>query len=59
MNRPKLFVVLVLLSLLSTVAWAQSLKVVTRVIPPFVIQQDDKLTGFSVDGRQVLIPSKV
>ena len=49
MNRPKLFVVLVLLSLLSTVAWAQSLKVVTRVIPPFVIQQDDKLTGFSVD----------
>lgn len=30
-------------------AGAQDLKVATRVIPPFVIQQDNKLSGFSVD----------
>lgn len=48
MNRSKLIVCLIL-GVFCALASAQSLKVVTRVIPPFVIQQNDKLSGFSVD----------
>ena len=48
MNRSKLIVCL-LLTVSCAFANAQSLKVVTRVIPPFVIQQNDRLSGFSVD----------